>query len=172
MGVVVEQSQEPLKILTVVNYRNVQVVRCLVSDLAHGSRSYHPAAAGTNARSVSTPGPSRTIPSISANISTAPPSTSDISITSNISHVSPSVSGVPPSVSDTISSTPGVPGISAGPGIPEPLPFYPNYGAHMSFSSHTSSNLVMTPLTSPAHLCYPTPFIGSPTSTVAIPSRC
>ena len=30
MGVVVERSQEPLKILTVVNYRNVQVVRCLV----------------------------------------------------------------------------------------------------------------------------------------------
>ena len=136
------------------------------SDLARRSHSYHPAAAGTNARSVSTPGPSCTIPSISANISTAPPSTSDISIASNISHVSPGVSGVPPSVSDTISSTPGVLGISVGPGVPEPLPFYPNYGAHMSSSSHTSSNLVMTPSTSPAHLHYPTPFIGSPTGTV------
>jgi hypothetical protein len=134
------------------------------SDLACRSHSYHPAAA---ACSVSTPGPSCTIPSISANISTAPPSTSDISIASNISHVSPSVSGVPPSISDTISSTPGVPGISAGPGVPEPLPFYPNYGAHMSSSSHMSSNPVMTPLTSPAHLRYPTPFIGSPTGTVA-----
>ncbi|KIM62567.1 hypothetical protein SCLCIDRAFT_24871 [Scleroderma citrinum Foug A] len=136
-------------------------------ELMGASRSYHPVAAGTNAHSVSTPGPSCTIPSISANISTAPPSTSDISIASNISHVSPGVSGVPPSVSDTISSTPGVPGISAGPGIPEPLPFYPNYGAHMSSSSHMSSNPVMTPSTSPAHLCYPTPFIGSPTGTVA-----
>ena len=137
------------------------------SDLAHRSCSYHPVAAGTNACSVSTPGPSHTIPSISANISTAPPSTSDISITSNISHVSLGISGVPPSVSDTISSTPGVLGISAGPGIPEPSPFYPNYGTHMSSSSHMSSNLVMTPSTSPAHLRYPTPFIGSPTSTVA-----
>ena len=36
----------------------------------------------------------------------------------------------------------------------------------MSSSSHMSSNLVMTPSTSPAHLHYPTPFIGSPTSTV------
>ena len=42
------------------------------SDLACGSHSYHAAAAGTNAHSVSTPGPSCTIPSISANISTAP----------------------------------------------------------------------------------------------------
>jgi len=149
------------------------------NDLARGSRAYHPAAVGTTAHSGS------------ANASTAPPSASDISMAPSASRVSssvsgvppgisgvppgisgvpPGISGVPPGISDNMSSTAGVPGISAGHGIPEFSPFNfagPNYGTHMSSSSHTSSNPVMTPSTSPAHLQYRTPFIGSPTGTVA-----
>jgi len=115
------------------------------NNLACGSCAYHPVAVGTTAHS------------ISANATTALPSASDISMAPSASRVSSSVSGVPPGISDNMSSTPGVPGISTGRGIPEFSPFNfasPNYGTHMSSSSHTLSNPVMTPSTSPAHLQY------------------
>ena len=111
-------------------------------DFAWGSHAYHPAATGT------------TTPSVSTNISSAP-APSDISVSSSVSRLSPSI---------PLSGTGSVPGISAGPGIPNfpPLNYTSPYFG--SSSSHMSSNPIMTP---PVQLCYPTPFIGSATGTVA-----
>ncbi|KIM56718.1 hypothetical protein SCLCIDRAFT_29374 [Scleroderma citrinum Foug A] len=114
----------------------------LPGDFARGSHAYHPAATGTTA------------PSASTNISSAP-AASNISVSSSVSRLSPSI---------PLSGTGSVPGISAGPGIPNfpPLNYTgPYFG---SSSSHMSSNPIMMP---PVQLCYPTPFIGSATGTVA-----
>ena len=114
----------------------------LPGNFAWGSRAYHPVATGTTA------------PSASTNISSAP-AASDISVSSSVSCLSPSI---------PLSGTGSVPGISAGPGIPNfpPLNYTgPYYG---SSSSHMSSNPIMMP---PAQLHYPTPFIGNATGTVA-----